>query len=193
MSGLSTGGLTGGGGDVDAAAVLKLLAKPDEMQASIAAYVAAKAEAEAAIALAGKAKQIPKLLADAEKKQLDASEVLSAAQTKSENILAAARNEAADISSAAAEIARNHRAEADKAIAEVADAKKTAASIVAAAKKDAAEIIRAAKQTLAAAEVKNAEIIEQLAAAKTAREAADTARDKYETLTATLRGVMAAT
>jgi dsDNA-specific endonuclease/ATPase MutS2 len=105
---------------VDAEAILKLLANPDSLKANIEAYNVAKKAAEDAVAVHGKASQIPTLRDEAKK----------------------LRDEARDIADSASADAANSKAESKKSLDE---AKKKAAEIVEAAKSQADALVAKAK------------------------------------------------
>lgn len=190
MSGLSTGGLVAGASPYDANAILQLLSNPDGMKASIDAYNTSRAAAESAIALAGKASQIPKLLADAEGKLASAQDVLNAAKVTASDMVAKADADAALLRGNAAQELADAKAQAASIRAEANDAVASAKAILDNATDQAGTILSSARVTSDAADAAKKDADDAMADAKSMQDRAAAAKEKYDALVKSLKAAM---
>ena len=172
------------------ALIQQLLSNPDALQGRIAAYVQAKSEAEAKLALLVQADQIPVLRDEAEKSLTQAradadaaSKALADAQDKAIKMVSAANDQAAKIISDVEWDAAGRRAQA---AATLADAQ---------ARSD--EMLQAAQGKLTGASVAQADAAGKLDAVNTAlsvadakAKAADAAKARYDDIVARLQAVL---
>ena len=136
--GISTTSLTSGSGSEDVSmGLLKLLADPSTLKSRISDFEAAEARANAAIALAGKASEIPKLLKEATEKYASADVTLAEAREKAKKVTADAEVQR----DANLKLSADTKAQADAALAEAKATLDEARKTAAAQKRDAKKIL----------------------------------------------------
>jgi hypothetical protein len=126
-------GISSGGGADPAFDLISLLADPDRLKSEHQRLAQAKADAEAAVALVGKAKDIDKLRADALAKQAAAQKALDEANAQSQVIVDNANKAAMAIQTEADAILADAKAQAKDAAKKAKDAATQAAAVLASA------------------------------------------------------------